>query len=165
MTRRPPRARRRSRRPRRLALLLAAVLGVAWSQPYAADGGFDRPRTLASNLERPLFALGLDHGRPTLVTWTDGALIATPLAGDAPAAVLGPAASVGIIGATPGTLGREGPLAGLIQTDAAINPGNSGGPLLNLRGEVLGVISASTSPGQGIGFAVPVAALRALLAQ
>jgi serine protease Do len=78
---------------------------------------------------------------------------------------LGPAASVGIIGATPGTLGREGPLAELIQTDAAINPGNSGGPLLNLHGEVVGVVSASASPGQGIGFAVPAAALRTLLAQ
>lgn len=77
---------------------------------------------------------------------------------------LGPAASVGIIGATPGTLGREGPLADLIQTDAAINPGNSGGPLLNLRGEVVGVVNTSATPGQGIGFAVPVSALRALLA-
>lgn len=57
----------------------------------------------------------------------------------------------------------EGPeFQDFIQTDAAINPGNSGGPLLNIRGEVVGMNSAITSPNPmspgniGIGFAIPI---------
>jgi S1-C subfamily serine protease len=50
-----------------------------------------------------------------------------------------------------------------IQTDAAINPGNSGGPLLNARGQVLGInaqIKSQSGGGEGVGFAIPVDAVR-----
>jgi S1-C subfamily serine protease len=61
---------------------------------------------------------------------------------------------------------QYGVLDSLIQTDAAINPGNSGGPLLNTRGEVIGVntaILSRTGESAGIGFAVPVTTLRRIL--
>jgi serine protease Do len=45
---------------------------------------------------------------------------------------------------------------GFMQTDAAINPGNSGGPLINLKGEVVGINTAIVPYAQGLGFAVPV---------
>ena len=79
--------------------------------------------------------------------------------------------SVGVISATerpfPVTDGRSNEM---LQTDAAINPGNSGGPLLNIRGEVIGMNTAIIANGRaegniGIGFAVPINAVRDLLPQ
>ena len=61
---------------------------------------------------------------------------------------------------------RSDAFADLLQTNAAINPGNSGGPLINLRGEVIGintVIASTTGGSQGLGFAIPSNTVRSAL--
>jgi S1-C subfamily serine protease len=76
--------------------------------------------------------------------------------------------SVGVVSATDRSItsltGFE--IAGAIQTDAAINHGNSGGPLVNARGEVLGInsqIQSSSGGGEGVGYAVPADIVRRTL--
>jgi serine protease Do len=66
--------------------------------------------------------------------------------------------TVGVVSAKGRALGlsADASFENFIQTDAAINRGNSGGPLLNLRGEVIGINTAISGMGQNLGFAVPV---------
>jgi serine protease Do len=78
----------------------------------------------------------------------------------------GSTASLGVIGA----LGRPLPWAefifeGLIQTDAAINPGNSGGPLADINGHVVGINTAMIPFAQGVGFAIPINAVKRVVQQ
>jgi serine protease Do/serine protease DegQ len=64
--------------------------------------------------------------------------------------------TVGVISATGRSDVGIATYENFIQTDASINPGNSGGPLVNLKGEVIGVNTAIVAAGQGIGFAIPI---------
>ncbi len=52
-----------------------------------------------------------------------------------------------------------------IQTDASINPGNSGGPLLNIKGELIGINTAIYAKAQGIGFAIPINKAKGIVAE
>jgi len=70
----------------------------------------------------------------------------------------------GIISATGRVIG-SGPYDNFLQTDAPINPGNSGGPLINLKGEVIGINTAIVASGQGIGFAIPSNMAKQVLGQ
>jgi serine protease Do len=64
--------------------------------------------------------------------------------------------TVGVVSATGRSEVGVAAYENFIQTDASINPGNSGGPLLNARGEVIGINTAIVASGQGIGFAIPI---------
>jgi len=77
---------------------------------------------------------------------------------------LGNTVTMGIVSAKGRTIGA-GPYDDFIQTDASINPGNSGGPLFNLRGQVVGINTAINPQGKGIGFAIPIDAVRDVLPQ
>lgn len=63
--------------------------------------------------------------------------------------------TAGIVSAKGRVIG-SGPYDNFIQTDASINPGNSGGPLINMKGEVVGINTAIIASGRGIGFAIPI---------
>ena len=83
----------------------------------------------------------------------------------------GPSVTVGVVSfkgrALP--LGVRGTAVDMIQTDASINPGNSGGPLINTRGEVIGIntmiITNGPQQSSGVGFAVPINVAKEILPQ
>ena len=73
--------------------------------------------------------------------------------------------TVGVISATGRSDVGIATYENFIQTDASINPGNSGGPLVNLRGEVVGINTAIVAAGQGIGFAIPANMVKRVIGQ
>ncbi|MGB7919221.1 MAG: DegQ family serine endoprotease [Desulfobacterales bacterium] len=72
--------------------------------------------------------------------------------------------TAGIVSAKGRIIG-SGPYDDFVQTDASINPGNSGGPLINMKGEVIGINTAIVASGQGIGFAIPINMAKDIIAQ
>jgi serine protease Do/serine protease DegQ len=73
--------------------------------------------------------------------------------------------TVGVISATGRSDVGIATYENFIQTDASINPGNSGGPLVNLKGQVIGVNTAIVAAGQGIGFAIPINMVKRVIDQ
>jgi len=72
--------------------------------------------------------------------------------------------TAGIVSAKGRVIG-SGPYDDFIQTDASINPGNSGGPLINMKGEVVGINTMIIARGQGIGFAIPIDLAKGIVTQ
>jgi serine protease Do len=72
--------------------------------------------------------------------------------------------TAGIVSAKGRVIG-SGPYDDFIQTDASINPGNSGGPLINMRGEIVGINTMIIAGGSGIGFAIPIDLAKDIIAQ
>ena len=129
-----------------------------------ADGTTTSARVLARDADADLALLKIDVPKPlaTMPLGTAGDL----MVGETVIAV-GNAygyehtVTVGVVSALKRdvTLNKDISYKSLIQTDASINPGNSGGPLINVRGELVGVNVAIRAGAQGIGFAIPVDAM------
>ena len=107
-------------------------------------------------------------GLPTATLGRSGGIKVgqTAIAIGSPLGVYTNSVTAGIVSA----LGRDittesGSINGLIQTDAAINPGNSGGALVDSRGAVIGINTAISTEGAGIGFAIPIDIARPILEQ
>jgi len=123
-----------------------------------------RGRVIGTDYETDLAVIKIDAGKPlqpVTIANSDSVQV-----GDWAVAIGSPfgleatvtAGIVSAVGRNPGQLGARA-FQHFIQTDAAINPGNSGGPLLNIRGEVIGVntmIATQSGGYQGIGFALPM---------
>ena len=98
--------------------------------------------------------------RPLPIAKSDGVQVGTPVAAIGSPFGEQQSLSVGVVSAIDRAIDSltDFKISGAIQTDAAINPGNSGGPLVNGRGQVIGVnqqIKSRSGGGEGVGFAVP----------
>jgi len=132
--------------------------------PFGEDSPFDRffKDHFGSRPQRPVRSMGsgfiinssaLQVGEPVMAIGNPFGLEQT--------------VTTGIVSATGRAIGA-GPYDDFIQTDASINPGNSGGPLINARGQAVGINTAifSQSGGSvGIGFAIPVSLAKAVVTQ
>ncbi len=155
--------------------------GLILTNNHVVEDSTDLKVRLADDREYPASIVGRDPKTDTALIRIEAEDPLTPLplgdseileVGDWVVAIgnpfgLGNTVTSGIVSAKYRQIGI-GDYDNFIQTDAAINPGNSGGPLLNTRGEVVGINSIifSESAGSvGIGFAIPINMVKALLPQ
>ncbi len=145
-------------------------------KPKEYDG-----RVIGGDCEHDLAIVKIDAtGLPTVPLGTSGELELgqrVVALGYALALDGGPTVTTGIVSSLGRTIKAQDPncdtcgdsqtrtYADIIQTDAAINPGNSGGPLVNLRGEVVGINSAGSQNAENIGFSIPIDAAKQTIAQ
>jgi Do/DeqQ family serine protease len=134
---------------------------------HLRDGRVLRARILGTDPSTDLAVIKVDAQNLTIARWGDSENARVGEWVLAIGAPFGLEATVthGVLSAK----GRAGlganPIEDYLQTDASINPGNSGGPLINLRGEVLGINTMIVGRGSGIGFAVPSRIARAVAEQ
>jgi serine protease Do len=134
-----------------------------------SDGRTFQPMVIGSDAETDLALLKIEAtGLPMIPLGSSSALkVAEPVMAIGNPFGFDHTVTVGIVSGMGRFIG-QGRFDDFIQTDAAINPGNSGGPLINTRGEAVGINSAirSSSGGfQGIGFAIPVDLAKPILGQ
>ena len=142
--------------------------GIALTNAHVVDGATSIEVVTVDGAKHKAKVVGLDKKTDLAVLQLDGSAKFPFVAlGDSDEAQVGDwviavgspfglqaTVTSGIISAKARQIGA-GPYDEFIQTDAAINPGNSGGPLLNMRGEVVGINTAIVRGGSGIGFAIP----------
>jgi len=143
--------------------------GIALTNAHVVDGASTMEIVTVDGTKHTAKVLGMDKKTDLAVLQLDGGSRTFPFVplGDSDEAQVGDwviavgapfglqaTVTSGIISAKARQIGA-GPYDDFIQTDAAINPGNSGGPLVNMRGEVVGINTAIVRGGAGIGFAIP----------
>jgi S1-C subfamily serine protease len=151
------------------------IAGASSLTVQLADGREVSATVVTTDVSSDLAVIRADATGLTPATLGDSSSIHvgdTVLAIGSPLGTFTGTVTEGIISATNRTItvtddqtGAVTRLAGLIQTDAAINPGNSGGALINASGEVIAVTTAASGSAEGLGFAIPINAAKALVGQ
>ncbi len=146
---------------------LHVVEGASTIEIAFADGTRTQASVMASDPANDIALLAPEELPQTLVPAVLGASARLNVGDDVVAIGnqlgLGDSTTAGVVSGLGRTAGRKNgaDLKGLIQFDAAVNPGSSGGPLVNTRGEIVGIVVALANPTEagtfiGIGFAVPI---------
>ena len=150
------------------------VEGATSLSVQLADGRKFTGTVVTSDTAADLAVVKIDAtGLPTVVIGTSSTLQVgqTVIAIGSPLGTYTDSVTSGILSGTSRDItvtddqtGQPRQLTNLLQTDAAINPGNSGGPLLDVQGQVIGINTATAGNSEGLGFAIPIDAARALMA-